>query len=322
MTAHRIKAELHCHVEGAASPQLVLAQARKYNAETASFIADGAYIWNDFTSFLGAYDKASNLFRTEEDFALLAETYLTELADGGAIYSELFVSPDHGEASGLGAEAYIQGLAEGMQRARAKTGIESRMVVIGVRHFGIERVEAAARFAARRPHPLITGFNMAGDERQFHVRDFVPAFDIARDAGLGITIHAGELCGAYSVRDALDFIKPTRIGHGVRAVEDMDLVARIRDEGVVLEVCPGSNVALNVFPSFKAHPLRMFYEMGLKVTLNSDDPPFFHSSLAREYEIASSEMGLSEAALDAMTRTALEAAFVDEPTRAILLARL
>jgi len=322
MTRHLKKAELHCHIEGAASPALVLSQAAKYGVATDGFIRNGAYVWNDFTTFLAAYDAASKVFRTEEDFALLAETYLGELAEGGAIFSELFVSPDHGEASGLGAEAYISGLAAGMERARAAFGIESRMTVIGVRHLGPERVAAAAGFAARRPHPLITGFNMAGDERQYKVADFVRAFEIAREAGLGITIHAGELCGAFSVRDALDQIKPDRIGHGVRAMEDMALVERIRDEGVVLEVCPGSNVALGLFPSFKDHPLRLFYDMGLKVTLNSDDPPFFHSSLAYEYEMASTEMGFSDAELDKMTRTALEAAFIDEETRKSLLSQL
>lgn len=322
MTSHLKKAELHCHIEGAASPALVLSQAAKYGVATDGFIRNGAYVWNDFTTFLAAYDAASKVFRTEEDFALLAETYLGELAADGAIYSELFVSPDHGAASGLGAEAYIFGLATGMERARMTLGIESRMTVIGVRHLGPERVAAAAEFAARRPHPLITGFNMAGDERQYKVADFVRAFEIAREAGLGITIHAGELCGAFSVRDALDQIKPDRIGHGVRAVEDMALVERIRDEGVVLEICPGSNVALGLFPSFKDHPLRLFYDMGLKVTLNSDDPPFFHSSLAHEYEMVSTEMGFSDAELDKMTRTALEAAFIDEETRMALLSLL
>lgn len=320
MTRHLKKAELHCHIEGAASPALVQSQADLYGVDTSAFIHDGAYVWNDFTTFLRAYDSASKLFRTEEDFALLAETYLQELAEGGAIFSELFVSPDHGEASGLGALSYIKGLAAGMRRAKEKTGIESRMTVVGVRHFGADHVIAAAEFAASRPDPLITGFNMAGDERQHRVADFVRAFDIARDAGLGITIHAGELCGAFSVRDALDEVHPPRIGHGVRAVEDMDLVRRIADEGVVLEVCPGSNIALKLFDSFEAHPLRMFFDMGLKVTLNSDDPPFFHTSLAREYEIASTRMGFSDAELDTMTRTALQAAFIDEETRARLLA--
>lgn len=322
MTRHLKKAELHCHIEGAASPDLVLAQARKYNVPTDSFIRDGAYVWHDFTTFLTAYDSASKLFRTEEDFALLAETYLVSIAADGAIYAELFVSPDHGVASGLGAEAYLNGLGEGMARAKVKTGIESRMVVIGVRHLGAEHVEAAARLAVRRPHKLITGFNMAGEERMGRVADFTRAFDIARDGGLGITIHAGELAGAFSVADAFDLVRPDRIGHGVRAVEDPALVDRLADSDVVLEVCPGSNVALNLFPSFKAHPLRAFFDRGIRVTLNSDDPPFFHTSLGKEYQVAKDEMGFSDAELDTMTRTALQAAFVDDETRARLIAMI
>lgn len=322
MTRLLKKAELHCHLEGAVPPVLALAQARRYGVSTDAFIKDGAYVWHDFTTFLAAYDAVSGLFRSEDDYALLTETYLDELAAAGAVYSELFVSPDHAEAVGLGADAYVAGIGRGIEAARARSGIESRMVVVGLRHRGPERVEWAAQYAATAGNPLITGFNMAGEERLGAVADFARAFDIARDAGLGITIHAGELSGASSVRDALDVVRPTRIGHGVRAAEDPGLVARLADEGVVLEVCPGSNVALGVFPDFTAHPLRRLRAAGVKVTLNSDDPPFFKTSLEREYEIASRIMGFSEEELDAMTRTAIEAAFVDEKTRARLLARL
>jgi adenosine deaminase len=316
------KAELHCHIEGATPPALALAQAARYGIDTSSFIRDGAYAWQDFTSFVQSYDATANLFRTEEDYALLAETYLTEIAEAGAIYSELIVSPDQGDAVGIGADAYVRGLAEGAERARAKTGIETRLLIVGIRHFGPERVVKAAEYAARRPHSLITGFNLAGEERMHRVADFTRAFDIARDAGLGITIHAGELSGAFSVRDALDHVRPSRISHGVRAIEDADLVKRLADEGVVLEVCPGSNIALSVFPDFQSHPLRALHEAGVRVTLNSDDPPFFHTSLAREYEVASTVMGLSDADILGMTRTAIEAAFVDEPTRQRLLSAL
>lgn len=319
MTRNLRKAELHLHLEAGAPVDLVLSQAAKYGADMSPFIRDGAFVWHDFTTFLGCYDAAASLFKSEEDFALLAETYLGEIATTGAIYGELFVSPDHGVSAGLSARAYLAGIAEGMRRAKARHGIESRMVVIGVRHLGAERVEAAARLAAERPEPLITGFNMAGEERFGKVADYVRAFDIAREAGLGITIHAGELAGAESVRDAVDLVRPTRIGHGVRAIEDLDLVRRIADLGIVLEVCPGSNIALKVFPDFESHPLRTFFDMGVKVTLNSDDPPYFHTSLAREYEIASTRMGFSDAELDTMTRTAIEAAFVDDATRAKLL---
>ena len=322
MTRTMPKAELHCHIEGATPPRLAAAQAKRYGIDTSGFIRNGEYCWQDFTSFVQSYDATANLFRTEEDYALLAETYLTEIAGAGAIYSELIASPDQGDAVGIGADAYMRGLAEGAERARAKTGIETRLLVVGIRHFGPERVVKAAEYAARRPHPLITGFNLAGEERMHRVADFTRAFDIARDAGLGITIHAGELSGAFSVRDALDHVRPTRISHGVRAIEDADLVKRLADEGVVLEVCPGSNIALGVFPDFERHPLRALHEAGVRVTLNSDDPPFFHTSLAREYEVASTVMGFSDDEILGMTRTAIEAAFVDEPTRQRLLSRL
>ena len=322
MTAHLKKAELHCHVEGAAPPALTLAQAAKYGLPTEGFVKDGAYVWHDFTSFIVCYDFVASVFRTEEDYAALAEAYLLELAQENTIYSELFVSPDHGEAVGLSPDAYIGGLAAGILAAREKTGIECRMVIIGERHLGPENVLARAKWAAKFDHPLVTGFNMAGEERMNRVADYAPAFDIVREAGLGITIHAGELCGAFSVADALDLVKPSRIGHGVRAIEDADLVKRLADLGTVLEVCPGSNIALKVFPDYASHPLRRFTDAGVRVTLNSDDPPFFHTSLAQEYETASKVLDFSDAEIDAMTRTAIEAAFVDETTRQALLSRL
>lgn len=317
-----LKAELHCHIEGAAGPELVLKQAEKYGRDMTPFIAEGRFVWHDFTRFLAAYDASSDLFRSEEDYSLLAETYLTELAKDGAIYSEVFISPDHAEQAGLSPAAYTQALGEGLRRAKTATGIEGRMIVIGVRHFGAEAVEKAARFAATCGNPLVTGFGMAGDERFGAVEDFVHAFDTARAAGIGITVHAGELAGWESVEDALAHLRPSRIGHGVRAVEKPDLVKRIADEGVVLEVCPGSNIALSVFPDFAAHPFPALVEAGCRVTLNSDDPPYFDTSLKREYDIAAEHFGMDEDALTDLTRTALEAAFVDETTRSRLLARL
>jgi len=317
-----LKAEIHCHIEGAASPELVAMQAGKYGADISAIIRDGSYVWSDFTSFLRAYDLASMLFRCEDDYALLAETYLADLAAQGAIYSEFFISTDHAVNAGLTPEAYISGLAEGIRRTRAKHGIEARMIATGLRHEGPEAVERAARYIAGNPHPLVTGFGMAGDERMHAPEDFARAFDIARDAGLAITVHAGELAGPESVRGALDHLKPSRIGHGVRAVEDPALVARLADEGIVLEVCPGSNIALGVFRSYADHPFPQLRAAGVKLTLSSDDPPFFHTSLAQEYETARRHFGLDDAALLETTRTAIGAAFVDEETRSALLARL
>lgn len=317
-----LKAELHCHIEGAASPELVTRQAKKYGADISPYIRDGSFVWHDFTSFLAAYDFVSALFRTEEDYARLSEHYLSSLARDGAIYSEFFISPDHAARAGLSAKAYADALGEGISRARAKTGIEGRMIVTGVRHFGVEAVEKVARFAAKSGNPLVTGFGLAGDERIGDFEDFVRAFEIAREAGLGITVHAGELTGWETVESALDQIRPSRIGHGVRAIENPDLVKRIADEGVVLECCPGSNAALSVFPSFAGHPFPALKKAGCKVTLNSDDPPYFWTSLKREYDIAAEHFGMGEKELAGVTKTAIEAAFVDRKTRQALLAKL
>jgi adenosine deaminase len=317
-----LKAELHCHIEGAAAPELVIRQARKYGADFSSFIDNGSFVWHDFPSFLAAYDFSASLFRTEDDYALLADHYLTSLARDGAIYSEIFISPHHASKAGLSPKAYTDALGEGIERARARTGIEGRMIVTGVRHAGVESVEQAARFAARCGHRLVTGFGLAGGERIGEAEDYVRAFEIAREAGLGITIHAGEVMGWESVAAALDHIRPSRIGHGVRATENPDLVRRIAAEGVVLECCPGSNVALGVYAGFADHPFPVLKAAGCKVTLGSDDPPYFRTSLKQEYDNAARHFGLDDKALATITRTAIQAAFVDRKTRAALLARL
>ncbi|MGL4489322.1 MAG: adenosine deaminase [Rhizobiaceae bacterium] len=318
-----VKAELHCHIEGAASTALVAAQAKKYGVDVSGMINGADFVWHDFTSFLGAYDKAAALFRTDEDYALLSQTYFESIAADGAIYGEIFISTNHAQSCGLDPKLYIEGLAEGMRRAKANTGIETRMIATGLRHLGPEGVDEAVRYLIANPHPLITGWGMAGEERVHHPKDFVRSFDMARDAGFGITVHAGELVGWQSVADAVDYLKPDRIGHGVRAIENPDLVKRLADEQIVLECCPGSNISLKVFPDFASHSFLKLRAAGIPVTLNSDDPPYFATSLKREYdEIGAKHFGLSDAELTGITRTAIKAAYVDEDTRRELLAKI
>ncbi|MBL4890885.1 MAG: adenosine deaminase [Rhizobiaceae bacterium] len=315
-----IKAELHCHIEGAAHPELVLKQAQKYNVDVSKIIsADNEYIWHDFTSFLGAYDLSASLFRSPEDYHDLANDVFLRMAKQDCIYGEIFASPDHAARIGCTYIELISAIASGIETAKSSSGIEGRIIVVGVRHEGIESVEQAARDVAKYPHKLVTGFGIAGDERIGDHKDFAKAFAIAKEAGLGLTGHAGELCGAQSVRDAIDHWGITRIGHGVRAIEDSGLVERIAAEGIVLEACPGSNISLEVFPDFKSHPFRALDEAGCKMTLNSDDPPYFHTSLEREYEIAREYFGYNDEELLGFTITAIEAAFVDGETRKRLL---
>lgn len=315
------KAELHAHIEGTAPPALAVEMAGKYGVDLSGFVEGARYRWSGFSGFLSAYDRVADLFRSEEDYRRLALDYLCSLARGGAIYSELTVSPDHARSAGLSASAYLDAIAAGAEAAEAETGIVCRLIVVGVRHLGPEAVEAAAREAARLRHPRVTGFGLAGDERLHRPRDFARAFDIARDAGLGLTAHAGEFAGAGGVAETLDALKVGRIGHGVRAIEDESLVRRLAETGVTLEVCPGSNVSLGVYPSIEDHPLRRLHEAGVRVTLNADDPPFFDTDLVREYAVAE-RLGFTAPERLACTRNAIEAAFVDDPTRRALLDRL
>ena len=317
-----IKAEIHCHIEGAADPALVIRLAQKYDIDVNDVIHDGRYVWHDFTTFLNAYDKAASVFRQPEDYRLLAYDYFSRLAGHGAIYGEVFGSSDHAALMGIGYNDLVNGIAAGMEDAKKEYGIEGRIIMTCVRHLGPEAAEAVADTVAANPHPLVTGFGMGGDERSFRVSDFASAFEIADDAGLGLTSHAGEFGGPDSVSETLDHLGVSRIGHGVRSIEDPKLVDRLAVEGIVLEVCAGSNIALGVFADFDRHPLRKLYDAGVRVTLNSDDPPFFHSNLSKEYDIASNHFDFNQEMLDQCTYNALNAAFIDDETRERLINRL
>ena len=317
-----VKAEIHCHIEGAADPELVTRLAGKHGVDLNNVVRDGRYVWNDFTSFLNAYDHAAAVFREPEDYRLLAYDYFSRLAGQGAIYGEVFGSSDHAGLMGIGYVDLVEAIAAGINDARIQFGIEGRIIMTCVRHLGPEAAEAVATEIAANPHPMVTGFGMGGDERSFATEDFASAFAIAGDAGLGLTSHAGEFGGADSVSESLDHLGVTRIGHGVRSIEDPKLVERLVHDGVVLEVCPVSNIALKVFSGYADHPLRRLYDAGVRVTLNSDDPPFFHTNLENEYRVAREQFGFDEVMLNQCTRTALDAAFVDESTRRRLMNRL
>ncbi|WP_029062116.1 adenosine deaminase [Labrenzia sp. DG1229] len=317
------KAELHCHIEGAAPPSLVRRLAGQHGVDVTEAIdGNGKYIWSDFTSFLKAYDVASSVFKTPADYSLLSETYFRMLAAEGAIYGEITISPDHAQAAGLSYRSYVEGLAAGIERAKTDTAIEGRMIAIGVRHFGSASVERVVKEVIGNPHPLVTGFGLAGDERAGHPANFAKAFRMASDAGLGTTAHAGEFGGPDSIIAALEFLRVKRIGHGVRAIEDKELVRRLVDEDVVLEVCPGSNVSLGVYSHLRFHPVNILRKEGVKVTLNSDDPPFFGTTLGKEYTSVAETFGWSFEDQMAITRTAIEAAFCEPAAKNRLLVRL
>jgi adenosine deaminase len=280
------------------------------------------YAWTGFLHFLELYDLAVALLRTVQDYRDLVYEYLVGCAREGAIYVELTASPDHAASAGLSDEEHVFALARGIDDARLDTGIEARVIMTCVRNYGVERAEAVARRAVAVPHPYVVGFGIAGDEAGFPPEPFAGAFAIAHDAGLGCTAHAGEWAGPESIRGALRLPGVTRIGHGVRAVEDPALVEELAARGTVLEVCPTSNVALGVYDSYGEHPLRTLHDAGVRVTLNSDDPPYWGASVGGEYAVAGREFGFTPAELEGVTRTAIEAGFADDALKASLLGRL
>jgi adenosine deaminase len=317
------KAELHVHLEGTAPPELVQRIAARNGVPIPEGMLghDGRFEYTDFLHFLRTYDLAASVIRTGEDYRDIVYEYLCSCARGGAIYVELTASPDHAALVGLSDQEHLDGIAEGIDDARGDTGIEGRILISAVRNFGVERALRIAEYTASRPHPYVVGFSMAGDEAGFPAGDFAGAYAIVADAGVGCTVHAGEWAGADSVRAALE-LPVTRISHGVRAIEEPALVDELAARQIVLECAPTSNVVLGIYPSYEEHPLRRLRDAGVRLTLGSDDPPYFGASIAGEYEVCQERMGFSEDELRAITRTAIDAAFCDDELRTALRARL
>jgi adenosine deaminase len=279
------------------------------------------FAYSDFLDFLRTYDRAASVIRSAGDYRDITYEYLAGCAREGAIYVELIASPDHARLVGLSDEEHLEGIAHGIDDAREEHGIEARILISAVRNFGVERAVRVARYAATRPHPYVVGFNMAGDEENFPAGDYAEAFALVAEAGLGASVHAGEWAGPESVRAALE-LPITRIGHGVRSIEDPALVEELAERGIVLECCPTSNVVLGLFRSYEDHPLPELRRAGVKITLGSDDPPYFGASIGGEYAVCAEHYGLDEAALREITRTAVEAAFCERSLKERLIQTL
>jgi adenosine deaminase len=314
------KAELHVHLEGTATPDLVrrIAARNALDVPQGVFATPDRFAWRDFLDFLNTYNLVCSVIRTGEDYRDITYEYLASCAADGAIYVELTASIDHSRIAGIGDAEHWEGIAAGIDDARADHGIEARILSVAVRNYGVERAIEIAELTAGRPHPYVVGFSLAGDEAGYPPEPFLPAYEIAAAAGLGCTVHAGEWAGPASVRGAME-LPVTRIAHGVRAIEDPALVAEIARRGLTLEVCPTSNVVLGVFPTYEEHPFLALREAGIPLTLGSDDPPYFGASVGGEYAIAHEHFGLDDAELLGLTRTAIEASFAEPDLRSKLL---
>lgn len=324
------KVDLHVHLEGTMSPALVCRLAAKNGVtlKPGLISEDGlSFCWTDdgsaaagLRAFVQAYDDACAALRTAEDYSLITHDYLCSAAAEGCIYAEIGISADHGAGLGLSYPQMVEAIADGVEKARAETGIEARLISTCVRHYGAQRALRVGAVTAAHPHPLVTGFGMAGDENAGTVADFAPAFQAAKH--LARTAHAGEAAGADSVRDAMEHLHCRRFGHMVRAMEDEDLVRDLLGIRAVPEVCVSSNLVLKVFDDIAQHPLRRMFDAGLKVTLGSDDPPFFATTIGNEYALAQKYFHFTDRELLQLSRHAVEEAFIDEATRHRLMAKI
>lgn len=318
------KVELHLHLEGAAPPGFIRGLAQEKRLDISNiFTPEGGYEFRDFLQFLDVYEAATSVLKSPEDYHRLTLAVLEASAEQGVIYSETFLSPDFCGGRDLTAwKEYLHAIREAADIAEKSHGIVLRGIVTCIRHFGPDKARETALCAAETAGDWVVGFGMGGDEGRGKAKDFAYAFDMAREAKLRLTSHAGEWGGPASVRETLRDLRVERIGHGVRAIEDPALVDELAAKGIVLEVCPGSNIALGLYPDWPSHPVKALRDRGVRVTLSTDDPPFFHTDLGQEYDRLSDAFGWQEADFADINRIAAEAAFCDEDTKAEILKRL
>lgn len=316
--------ELHLHIEGAAPPAFIrgLAEEKSVNL-SGVFDEQGNYQFESFTQFLRTYEAATTVLTGPEEFRRLTEAVLEHSASQGVLYTEAFLSPNFCGGGDLGAwREYLAAIEEAAAAAEKSHGIIMRGIVTCIRHEGPEAAKADALCAAETADGFITGFGMGGDESMGAQGDFAYAFDMAREAELGLTTHAGEWGGAASVWQAVRDLRVSRIGHGVQSIDDPALVDHLAEHEITLEVCPGSNVALGVYPGWRDHPIERLRAAGVPVTVSTDDPPFFHTTLTREYEMLADTFGWEDDHVREVNLAAARAAFCDDDTRSHLLKKL
>ena len=317
------KAEIHVHLEATITPQLCKKFAKRNNHEIPDemFGSEYAYQWDDFYDFIKKYDIVTSVIHTPEDYFELTYEYLKECAANNVLYVEAMISSTHAKAKGMTYDSFLEGVYDASKKAEQDFGIISRYIMNGIRHLGPESVQNTAREVLDNPHPYLVGFGLAGDELHFPPNLFVKTFDMLKEEKFPISVHAGEWDGPENIRNAINLLHPTRLGHGVRSIEDPELVKEIIDKDIILETCPTSNIATKIYENYESHPVKTLFDQGVKVTVNSDDPPFFNATIQGEYEVME-DLGLNKDQLTSLTRNAISSSFCDENNKKKLLSKL
>ncbi|MGW4052142.1 adenosine deaminase [Streptomyces sp. NPDC004779] len=320
------KAELHLHIEGTLEPELAFALAARNGvdlpfADTEELRA--AYRFGDLQSFLDLYYALMAVLRTPEDFTALADAYLERAAAQGVRHAEIFFDPQAHTARGVPFATVIEGLGASLDRSEERYGISTRLIMCFLRDESAE--SALATLESAKPYlDRITGVGLDSAEVGHPPAKFRAVYEEAARLGLRRVAHAGEEGPAAYVTEALDVLGVERIDHGLRSMEDPELVARLVRERIPLTLCPLSNVRLRVIDTLADHPLRAMLDAGLLVTVNSDDPAYFGGYAGDNYDAVRQALSLDSEQLRTLARQSFEASFLedDEPRRARYLAEV
>ena len=323
------KVELHLHLEGSTEPETLVALSQRHDAHPLTLAdARALYTYPDFLGFLDSYKAMSSRLQTPEDYELITYNMVRTLAAQGVVHAEVYIS--FGIIfywKKMEVEPFMEAIERGRLRAEAEFGTTLYWIIDAVRHFGPDEAARVFRKAAelRAQYPSIVGIGIGGDEARGPASLFKDLYDEARLAGLRLTAHAGEsggpIDGPASIWAAIN-IGAERIGHGLAAQHDPELLAILAQRQIPIEINVTSNLRTGCCPSLADHPLRRYFDLGLMVTLNSDDPPMFGANLLDEYILAHDRYGFTRDQLRELAANAVEASFLPPHPKLALLARI
>jgi adenosine deaminase len=316
------KVELHLHLEGSITPATLLRIAERNHVELPARDEAGVaqlFQYNNFQEFLTVFMVLARSLKRGEDFELLAYELGHHLADQNVRYAEVMISAFQYYISGVVLDVVVQGTGAGFARAQGERGTRVMIAFDYGRQFGVETAWKVLEIAVRNQRHGLIAWSIGGDEVHYPPEQFAEIFAAARQAGLRLMAHAGEVVGPPSIWGAVDALGCERLGHGIRSIDDPALLDHLRARGVVLDVSPTSNVRTGAVANIEAHPLRRLFDAGIQVTLNTDDPTFFNTTLNDEYRQAARVFGFNTTELTTLALNGARAAFLPEDQKQTLL---
>ena len=313
------KAELHLHLEGSIQPPTLLELKRRRGFENATLAeVEQLYRYDDFNGFLLAFKGVSELLRTPEDYELITYRLMEQLQAENVLHAEVYVSVGVCLWWKLDFDAIYEGLERGRERGERDFGVSLLWIFDAVRHFGPEPAQTVAEFAVRYKERNVVGFGIGGDERRAAPELFRDIYSYCAKHGLHLTAHAGETTGPDSIWGALN-LGAERIGHGLHAGQDPELIEELSKRQIPIEICLTSNLRTGCCTTLADHPVRNYFDHGLMITLNTDDPAMFSTSLSREYQLAQNDFGFTDEHLRELARNSFEASFLPAEKKLELL---